>query len=273
MNAVEATAFSRERPGKSTMHFGDTEISVIIPVFRNPDTLEELHRRLTLVLNERYREYEIIFVDDVCPAGSLPILRRLADRDPRVMVLSLAQNVGQHSAVLIGLAHADGEWSVIMDADLQDPPEAIETLAEAAGPGTRIVFAGRRGRYESYDRLLTSRLFKRLLHLCTGVPKDAGIFMALHRDVADRILQLRTSYPFIQVMVASTGLPMVSVPVERAQRPSGASAYSSLKRLKAGMRGFACWLSLKLPFADKPFIQKLPAGLVSERIGDRFIDR
>ena len=135
-----------------------------------------------------------------------------------------------------------------MDADLQDPPEAIETLSEAAGPGTRVVFAGRRGRYESYDRLLTSRLFKRLLHLCAGVPKDAGIFMALHREVADRILQLRTSYPFIQVMVASTDLPMVSVPVERGAATVGGIGLQFVEKTESGHARFRMLALFEIAF-------------------------
>jgi glycosyltransferase involved in cell wall biosynthesis len=242
-----------------------------VPVYRNAETLPELNHRLRSVLEDERLSYEILFVDDACPAGSLPVLEELARGDPRVAVLALERNVGQHRAVMAGLAHARGRWTVVMDADLQDPPEAIPALL-AAGRGVAAVFGGRRGRYESPFRLLTSRLFKGLLHLICGVPADAGIFVTLNRVMVERLLAMNGPAPFVVAMIGCTGLPMTSVPVVRDPRPSGESAYSTWGRLKSAWRGVAWALSWKLRA-----LQRAPNGVVQPPvrayIGARFARR
>lgn len=216
-----------------------------MPVYRNAETLVELARRLHAVFDAERLSFELLFVNDVCPAGSLAILEALARNDPAIAVLALERNVGQHQAVLVGLAHARGEWVVIMDADLQDQPEAIPLLLAKGRDGFAAVFAGRRGRYESRLRLLTSRLFKRLLHMLCGVPADAGLFVALHRRMVDRLLMMAGARPWVTAMIGCTGLPLVSVPVVRDQRREGSSAYSSWKRVQSGRRALAWVLRWK----------------------------
>lgn len=223
----------------------DPEISVVIPVYCNAEMLHELYGRLRHVLAAQRLPYEMIFVDDAGPDGSLAVLRELAQGDPRVAVLALEQNVGQHRAVLTGLAQARGQWVVVMDADLQDPPEAIPHLLTKMQEGFAAVFAGRRGRYESAFRLLTSRLFKRLLHLLCGVPADAGLFVAMNRQMVKRLLAFNVAQPFVTAMMGCTGLPLASTPVLRSQRRRGRSTYSFWKRLKTGSLAIAWVLSQK----------------------------
>ena len=218
------------------------EVSVVVPVYRNVETLRELHRRLCRTLEAQMLSFEVIFVDDACPAGSFTVLDELARRDSRVAVLVLERNVGQHRAVLAGLAHARGEWTIVMDADLQDPPEAIPDLLAKGREGYAAVFAGRRGRYESFLRLFTSRLFKGLLHLLCRVPADAGLFVALNRTITERLPVLGGPKPFVVAMIGCIGLPMSSVPVARARRPIGASAYSFRARLKSAWRALV-WVA------------------------------
>lgn len=213
---------------------GCPALSVIVPVYRNRDSLVELHRRLTCVLKESHENYELLFVDDSCPEGSLELLRVIAASDPRLGVLALARNCGQQRAVMAGMAFARGEQVVIMDADLQDPPEAIPDLLAKSRQGFDAVFAGRRGNYESTCRLLTSRLFKRLLHHTCGVPADAGIFVVLSRDAARRLVRLREASPGVVAMIGCAGVTMASIPVERSPRENGKSAYSATQRLRAG---------------------------------------
>ena len=141
------------------------EVTIVLPVFRNKETLKALHARLGHVMEPLRIEYEVLFVDDVCPEGSLDVLKELIQMDPHVGVLVLEENVGQHRAVMRGLSLARGKAMVVMDADLQDPPEAIPRLLSELQRGPAAVFAGRRGHYESWSRLLTSRLFK-------GVPSS-----------------------------------------------------------------------------------------------------
>lgn len=143
----------------------DPEISVVVPVYCNADTVSALRERLRQVLESEPLSYEILFVNDACPAESLMALRGLAEGDAAVRVVPLERNVGQHRAVLIGLAQTRGRHVVVMDADLQDPPEAIPEMRRTLMRGYDAVFAGRRGRYESTGRLVTSRVFKTLLAL------------------------------------------------------------------------------------------------------------
>lgn len=227
------------------------QISIVVPVYRNREALPELHSRLENVLKKLPLSYEIVLVDDACPEGSADVLAVLALLDPHVVVLLLERNVGQQRAVLTGLRYAVGNWVVVMDGDLQDPPEAILELLDSIGrTGAGAVFAGRRGSYESGMRLITSRLFKYLLHLLCGVPKDAGIFLIMKRSVVDRVLEFRVRYPFLVAMVGCSGSPLVSVPVARSRRPMGGSAYSSLARLKTGLRAIMLALSLKYGSPD-----------------------
>jgi polyisoprenyl-phosphate glycosyltransferase len=212
----------------------DPDVSVVVPVYGNGDTVHALHDAVQRVLDAENLTYEAIFVNDACPAGSLDALERLAATDSRVRVTALPLNVGQHQAVLIGLSQARGRCAVIMDGDLQDPPEALPRMLKQLKNGHGAVFAGRRGRYESIGRLMTSRVFKTLLHVLTGVPRDAGMYVALSRPMIDHLVARREKRPFVVAMIGTSGLPLSSVPVARLPRRSGDSSYSSWMRLKAG---------------------------------------
>lgn len=218
----------------------DGTVAVVVPVFRNADTVAELHARLAEALTGELVHF--VFVDDACPAGSGTAVAAVASGDPRVDVVSLPRNGGQHRAILAGLARANAEWTVVLDADLQDPPEAVPLLlARARAGGVDAVFGGRRGRYEQRLRLVTSRLFKHTLALLTGLPRDAGSFVVLHRSLVERLLSLRGPEPFLTAMIACTSAPTTSLAVERSARPSGRSAYRSVDRVRAAAHALR-WL-------------------------------
>ncbi len=218
------------------MHGAPVAVSVVAPVYRNAETVEPLYERLVRALTPLCRDFELVFVDDCCPAGSLEVLRALALRDPRLRVLALPRNSGQHRAVMEGLAVARGAVVVVMDADLQDPPEAIPGLLAALARGDgRAVFAGRRGRYESAGRLATSRVFKRALRSMTGLPIDAGMFVALDRPLVDTVLAMQVRRPFLVAMIGCADVAVASIPVERDTRAVGRSGFSSWKRLTTGL--------------------------------------
>jgi glycosyltransferase involved in cell wall biosynthesis len=222
------------------------EVSVVVPLYRTADALPELYRRTVAALEGR--TFELVLVDDACPEGSGRVAAALNAGDERVHLVSLARNVGQHAAALAGLARANGAWAVVLDGDLQDPPEAIPLLLDAGrAAGVPVVFAGRRGRYESRMRLLTSRIYKRTLALVAGVPADAGIFMALDRSVAERLVALGgRRRPSLVAMVGCLRVPMISIPVTRAPRPSGRSSYGALGRLRLGVRAITWALAWRL---------------------------
>lgn len=211
-------------------------ISVVLPVYRSADILPELHRRLSEVLHEVGRTYHLIFVNDASPDHSQVVLTALAAQDTCVHLLQLPINEGQQRATFTGLAHSQSPYVIVMDADLQDPPEAIPDLIQTLqNGGFDAVFAGRRGRYESSERLFTSRLFKWLVHRLTGVPKDAGSYVLMTRRMVERLLAYQEQQPYLVGMVGCTHLPVTSIPVERMVRPRGKSAYTTLMRLRMGL--------------------------------------
>jgi glycosyltransferase involved in cell wall biosynthesis len=186
----------------------------------------------------------MIFVDDACPEGSASLLAELARADPRVRVLSLPRNQGQQRAVWSGLHVVRGRVIVVMDADLQDPPEAVPRLLDRLEGGrAAAVFAGRQGSYESPGRLLTSRLFKWTLARLTGVPGDAGLYLAMRRSLVDLLLASPADPTHLVARIGCLGVPVDSVPVMRARRPVGRSAYSSLARARIGLA--AVWQTLR----------------------------
>jgi len=214
------------------------EISIVLPVYKNRTTVDSLYRQLTAVLGQQAASYELVFVDDACPQGSLDILERLAADDERVTVLALAENVGQNRAVTIGLAYARGRVAVVMDADLQDPPTAIPVLLAHLCGDVAAVFAGRRGQYQSRGRLLTSRALKRLLHILSRkrIPVDAGLFVAMRREMIDSLISLSGPRSYVISLMGRTGLPMISIPIERSARPDRRSSYTSWMRLRVATR-------------------------------------
>lgn len=210
-------------------------VTVVAPVYRNESTLVELHRRVSDAIERAGAQLDLILVSDASPDGSAARIEALAASDPRVQAILLAKNVGQHRAVIEGLRRARGEVVVVLDADLQDPPEAIPTLLAKLASGWDAVFAGRCGRYESLGRLATSRAFKRLLALAAGIPHDAGMYVAMTRAVADRVAAFPESRPFVVAMIGCTGARTTSIPVRRAAAAGRVSGYTSWKRLRTGL--------------------------------------
>ncbi len=215
-------------------------------MYRNASTLEELAARLAQVLTPSATSYEVIFVEDASPDNARDVLARLTRVSPEVKAVHLARHRGQHRAVLAGLAHARGAWTIVMDADLQDPPEAVPLLLAKAAQGFAVVFAARRGAYESPVRLRSSHAFKWLLARLLHLPEDAGMFMALDRRTRGLLLEMHGPPPFLVAMVGCLDPPLASVPIERAPRARGRSAYSSVGRLRAASAGLAWGVASRL---------------------------
>ena len=236
---------SQRSPASSGDPRPEPRVSVVVPVYRNAGTLRELHRRLVAALSG-LGPRELIFVNDGCDAGSGEVLRELADADDSVLVLDLSVNRGQHAAVLAGLERSHGEWTVVLDGDLQDRPEAIPLLLAAAAPEIGAVFAGRRGSYESRTRLLTGRLHRGLLQLIAGTPSGAGAFVALSRPMVARLLEMQAVMsgrsPALVAMIGCSGLKTSSLPVERDRRSVGSSAYSAVGRVRSALHALA-WVT------------------------------
>lgn len=248
-------------------------VSVVVPVYRNAETLDLLYQRLRVTLKTIERDYELIFVNDSGPDHSLQVLRRLAARDPQVVLLDLERNYGQHIAILIGLAHSRSPWTVVMDADLQDPPEAIPRLLAAAEKrDVAAAFAGRRGLYQSWPRRLTSRCFKFVMHVLCRIPKDAGVYVAIRADLRKVMVSFPTRFPMIVSMIGCSGFPTMSVPVLRARRTVGRSAYTSFSRVRVALRAIGCVVERRFLKPSRPFLGRLDGDPVGARIGRRFTE-
>ena len=227
--------------GDAAVEDGVIDVSVVVPVYRCADALPELARRVARALTEAGHRHELILVDDASPDDAAEVARQLA-ADPAVGYLCLDPNQGQQRALLAGLSAARGAWCVVLDGDLQDPPEAIPALLALGRGGYDCVFAGRRGRYQSFARMLTSRAFKWLQHRLAGVPRDAGLFAALSRRMVVALLSDPDPWPWVVPMIGATGLPLAALPVERRRRSPGGSAYTPAMRLASGLGAVACAL-------------------------------
>ncbi len=209
-------------------------VAVVVPVYGNAATLPALVDRLAAALGEQ--TWTVRLVVDASPDESAAVASRLAAADPRVVPQVLTRNVGQHRALAAGLAaEGDADAWVCLDADLQDPPEAVPLLLERLAAGdVSAVFAGRRGSYESRLRLLTGRAHRALMSRLTGLPPDAGAFLAM--DARARASVLALQGPSLVAAIGAARLPTVSVPVARDVRGSGSSAWTTRARLRQSAR-------------------------------------
>ncbi len=214
---------------------GGSELAVVVPVFGNEATLVDLHRRLRAALAGSVQSWELVFVDDASEDGSRQVIADLIAADPGVRLVALERNLGQNRAVARGLAATHAARVVVLDADLQDPPEAVPALLARLGSARGVVFAGRRGRYAGLWRHLGSRLFKAALHRLTGrrLPVDAGLFLALDGETAHELAAAVAgdARPYLVGRLAELGVPLVSLPVARARNPYGRSGYREIDRL------------------------------------------
>lgn len=212
-------------------------IAVVVPVYGNQATLAPLAARLAAALAGR--DWRLRLVVDASPDGSARVARELAAADHRIAVTVLTTNVGQHAALARGLADEPdaGAW-VCLDADLQDPPEAVPGLLDRLARGdVDAVFAGRRGAYESWGRRLTGTLHRRVAARLTGLPADAGAFLAMGPAVRSPVLDaMDGGAPSVVLAVGRAGLPVTSVPVPRDRRTEGASAWTARARLRQSVR-------------------------------------
>ncbi len=213
------------------------EISVVSPVYRTGSFLEELTERVEEALKPLNLHYEMVFVNDACPEGSGHVLRRIAETRPRLGVVYLHRNCGQHRAILFGLTFTSGRYVVVLDSDLQDPPELIPSLyARAVMPDSPdAVLVTRAGRYESYGRLLTSRILKGLLKVFLGTPIDAGSYCLLSRRMVSCLLSMRVREPYLLAMIGATGLTIATLRAPRHTRPGGTSGFGAVGRVKLGL--------------------------------------
>jgi polyisoprenyl-phosphate glycosyltransferase len=249
-------------------------ISVVIPCFNEEGTLRETHRRVGQTLAQASRAYEIVYVDDGSSDGTPELLRAIHAEDPHVRVVYLSRNFGHQFAVTAGLAHARGDAVVIMDADLQDPPEVVLEMVERWRDGYEVVYGVRTDREgETRFKLLTARLFYRLINWLsdTEMPVDAGDFRLLDRRVVDAIVSMPERDRFVRGMVSWVGYRQVGVPYRRAARFAGETKYPVSKMLRFAVDGILSF-SIK-PLRLSTLLGFASAGLALAAIGYAFVMR
>lgn len=210
-------------------------ISVITPIFNEAQTIPELYRRVKEVLDSTGESWELVMVDDGCTDGSTELIRQLANQDERVRPVIFARNFGHQLAVTAGLDYSRGQAVVIMDADLQDPPEVIVELFRKWQEGYEVVYAVRAKREgESAFKLLTASLFYRIITRITDVkiPMDTGDFRLLDRNVVNVLNQMRERHRFLRGMSVWVGFKQTGVEYERAARFAGSTKYPFKKMFK-----------------------------------------
>ena len=230
VSAPERVGDAGPRPG----------LSIVVTLFQEHRTLEELHRRLTEALEGLGRPYEILYVDDGSTDGTFALLERFHDGDGRVRAVRLKRNSGQHPAMHAGLSRARGAIVVTMDGDLQNPPEDVPRLVEAVESGYDVASGRRTARHESWGRTLPSRLINAMLRRFTGVDiSDFGCaFNAYRRDAVEPMLGAIGRQKFTKALVLSGGATVVEVDVANAPRV-GASRYSPLRLTRLALHVLA----------------------------------
>ncbi len=206
---------------------GAPHLSVVVPTYACATCLHALHERLTATLEQMAVEYELVFVDDRATDGSWDVLAQLAANDPRLRAYRLSRNFGQHVAISAGIAQARGEWIVVMDCDLQDPPEQIPHLYAKALEGHDIVFARRMQRPGSRLRRALGRLYFATLNWVAGtnIDRSFGSFSIISRKVADSYLRFGDRDRHYLFILYWLGFNHATVEFTSAERHSGASAY------------------------------------------------
>lgn len=206
-------------------------LSIVIPVYRAEECLEELYRRLRDALRPITENFEILLVEDCGGDGSWVLICDLAKRDARVKGLQFSRNFGQHYGITAGLDHCDGDWIVVMDCDLQDRPEDIARLYAKAQEGHEIVVARRGRRTDGWFKRTTSELFYKLFNYLSDMPYDpeTGNFRIISRKVLVNFRSMREQLRFFGGLVGWMGFPAAHVNVSHGERFAGETSYTFRK--------------------------------------------
>ena len=254
-------------------------ISIIAPVYNELGNLDELYRRICEVMDGAGENWEMVLVDDGSTYGSNDIIRRLAEQDKRLRPVIFARNFGHQIAVTAGLDFSRGDAAVIIDADLQDPPEVILDMMASWREGNQVVFAVRSEREgETWFKKMTASLFYRIIFRITDVdiPLDTGDFRLMDRQVVDVMGQMRERHRFLRGMSAWVGFRQAGVTYKRVARYSGETKYPFSKMLRlaitaiTGFSYFPLQLATYIGFVCAGLsILSIPAVAVARLFGEQ----
>lgn len=239
------------------MHTQTPYISVVIPVYKAENCLDELYARLDNSLASINQNYEIILVEDCGGDGSWEKIIELSRQDKRIKGIQFSRNFGQHYGITAGLDISQGQWVVVMDCDLQDAPEEIPRLHTKALEGFDIVLASRTNRQDSFFKKATSRLFYKVLSYLADTDYDGshGNFRIMSKTVVDNFKTMREQLRFFGGLVQWMGFPTTSLEVAHHQRFEGKSSYTFKKLLKLAT-------DTVIAFSDKPLRVAIKLGFM-----------
>lgn len=239
--------------------------SVIIPVYNEEKVLLETHKGITKVMQSCGESYELIFIDDGSTDNTARLLEQLVDEDDHLRVLELSRNFGHQVAITAGMDYAVGDAVIVIDADLQDPPEVILEMIEKWREGYEVVYGRRiKRRGESFFKRATAAFFYRFLRLLTDVaiPVDVGDFRLLDRKVCDVLKAIREKNRFVRGLVSWVGFRQIAVSYVRERRLVGKTKYPLRKMIRFAVDGMTSFSNKPLKLASLLGVLLAFAGFV-----------
>jgi dolichol-phosphate mannosyltransferase len=232
-------------------------LSVVVPVYKAENCLQELYLRLKASLEEIDNDFEIIMVEDCGGDGSWEIIVDLNKRDRRVKGIQFSRNFGQHYGITAGLEASDGDWVVIMDCDLQDRPEEIPRLYAKAQEGYDVVLARRQQRQDARLKRYTSAIFYRTFSYLTNINHDGqiGNFRIISRQVVDNFLIMGEQLRFFGGLISWLGFPTASIDVQHAPSCRGKTTYTYRKLMSLA-------IDTIIAYSDKPLRISIRLGFL-----------
>ena len=231
----------------------DPWLSVVVPAYNEHEVLDQFHQRLGAVLDRLPAGTEIVYVNDGSNDATIEVMRRLRDVDPRVAIVDLSRNYGKEVALTAGLDFARGDAVVVIDADLQDPPELIPDLVAHWQEGYDVVYGKRAAREgETWVKKLTAHYFYRFIRSVSKVqiPEDAGDFRLLSRRAVESLKQLREQHRFMKGLFAWIGFPQKAVPYRRDPRYAGETKWNYWRLWNFAIEGITSFSIAPLKLAS-----------------------
>ncbi|HEX8683181.1 MAG TPA: glycosyltransferase family 2 protein [Ardenticatenaceae bacterium] len=227
-------------------------LSVVVPIYNEEEVLPESYRRMTAVLESLGEPYELILVDDGSSDASPQMLHALHARDPRVRVITFAKNFGHQIAITAGTDYAQGDAVVVIDADLQDPPEVIREMYQRWREGFQVAYGVRTEREgETWFKTMTASFFYRFIRAIANIdlPLDAGDFRLMDRAVVQTLRSMREKRRFMRGLSVWVGFRQVAVPYRRNARFAGSTKYPLKKMLRLTADSITNFSNMPLQFA------------------------
>ncbi|MEM9918843.1 MAG: glycosyltransferase family 2 protein [Bacteroidota bacterium] len=225
------------------------DISVVIPVYNEEANIDLLYQRLSGILKDLTSQYELLFVNDGSSDRSIQLIKALSQKDPAVKFLDFSRNFGHQIAVTAGLDYTSGQAVVIIDADLQDPPELIADMYRKMKEGFEVVYAKRKTRKgESWLKLWTARTFYRILSKITSIsiPVDTGDFRMIDRKIVEILRKMPEKNKYLRGQISWIGFRQTYVEYERQERHGGETGYTYRKMIQFALDGITAYSDLPL---------------------------